>query len=170
MIDCILMFVPACLLGTQQRVLLIDLAVSHSLYDADELALVLLRLPQVLLEVLYPFGQGMHFGRLLADRLPLQQLLLNGNGDLLEFLVDDYEVLLDSFDECVEGGAHVLFYLRNDEWRLGGQRRDEGSLHHVVRDGDEPLILQVELIDLTDYKQVPIIIPAQTFITHQLLH
>lgn len=89
---------------------------------------------------------------------------------MFEFLVDDYEVLLDAFDECVEGGSHVLFDLRDDDRGLVGHRRNKGGLHHMICDGDESLILEVEFIDLADYMQIPIIIPAQSFITHQLLH
>ena len=170
MIDCVLLVVPACLLRTHQRILFFHFAVSHSLDDADELAFVLLCLAQAILEVLYSFGQRVHLSWLLAVRPLLQQLVLNGDGDLLELLVDDDEVLLDPFDKRVEGGTHVLFDLRDDERGLVGEGRDEGSLHHVVCDGDEPLVLQVELVDPPDYMQVPIIIPAQSFITHQLLH
>lgn len=72
MIDGILVVMPACLLGAHQRILLVDPAVSHSLDDTDELAFILLRLAQIFLEVLYSFGQRLHFPWLLVNGPLLQ--------------------------------------------------------------------------------------------------
>lgn len=72
MIDGILVVMPACLLGTHQRILLVDSAVSHSLDDTDEFAFILLRLAQIFLEVFYSFGQRLHFTWLLVNGPLLQ--------------------------------------------------------------------------------------------------
>lgn len=72
MIDCVLVVMHACLFGAHQRILLVDTAVSHPLDDTNQLAFIFLRLTQILLEVLYSFGQRLHFTWLLINRSLLQ--------------------------------------------------------------------------------------------------
>lgn len=69
---------------------------------------------------------------------------------MLEFFIDDNEVLPDSFDQGIEGGPHIFLDLP-DYGRDGlGGWVHEGSFSDVIGDANETLILEIELINLAD--------------------